>query len=347
MSIVAPFSGVAPGAGPGPTSARASRASRLADPALAAALGQFVSRSRVAPADVDDVVQSALTEALAAPSGPEDAAEIRRWVFGIARHKVADWFRARRREVPLEDDAPQGDAVAVPGAGVQAAPEVTAEANKLLSWAERELPAGPENARTLQWLLREGQGETLESIAAEESVEAPRVRQRVSRLRKHYRARWAIRLAALATVVVAAIVLAMTLRKKRDEVAPRIHPTLGPSTAPSIQPLRPFELLPMPLPPSRPATAAPRSSAPVTVESSEPPVETATPPEPSAPEPSAAPEASAAAPVASAPDPAEAKAPPAAKPAATGPTKRVPRVTRPAGTSDSIGSWGASHSTTK
>ena len=38
-------------------------------------------------------------------------------------------------------------------------------------------------------MLREGEGEKLETIAAEANVPAPRVRQRVSRLRRYYKAR--------------------------------------------------------------------------------------------------------------------------------------------------------------
>jgi RNA polymerase sigma factor (sigma-70 family) len=204
-------------------------------------------------ADVGDVVQATLTEALAADSAPDDEEEIRRWVFGIARHKVIDWYRSRRREVPLDVEAPEEAAAGAPRVGVPA-PEATADAANvasLLRWAERELPEGPENARTLQWLLREGEGETLEAIAAEEAVEPPRVRQRVSRLRRHFRARWALQAAALAALVAIAIILAVALRKKTEQVAPRIDPTLQPQLGPLPVPL------PDAVPESRPAASAP------------------------------------------------------------------------------------------
>ncbi|HEX2670822.1 MAG TPA: hypothetical protein VHM25_08120, partial [Polyangiaceae bacterium] len=49
----------------------------------------------------------------------------------------------------------------------------------------------PDQAQaTLHWLLREGDGETLDEIAREVELPAPRVRQRVSRLRRHLHARW-------------------------------------------------------------------------------------------------------------------------------------------------------------
>jgi DNA-directed RNA polymerase specialized sigma24 family protein len=259
MSIAAPLSHRAVTAGPSVTrpAAASSRKARLAEPALTASLSHFVGGSRVPAADVDDIVQAALTEALAAETAPEDAEEIRRWVFGIARHKVADWYRARRREVPLELESLGEPPVRPPlpaDAGADAAADVAADANDLLRWAERELPDGPENARTLQWLLREGQGESLEAIAAEESLEPPRVRQRVSRLRRHFRARWALQAAALAALVAVAIVLAMALRKKSEPIAPRTDPTIEPT------PLAPLPV-PLPaLPESRPAAS---SAAPI------------------------------------------------------------------------------------
>lgn len=64
-------------------------------------LADFVRR-RVPSADVDDVVQTVLVEALAAPGRPTDASELRRWVLGIARHKVVDFHRRATREPPME-----------------------------------------------------------------------------------------------------------------------------------------------------------------------------------------------------------------------------------------------------
>ncbi len=106
------------------------RVTRLADPALIASLSHFV-RSRVPASEVDDIVQSALTEALAAERAPEDADEVAAWVHGIARHKVVDWFRRSRREAP--EDPSVTEAVAA----VEAAPE---SARDLLRWAQDELP---------------------------------------------------------------------------------------------------------------------------------------------------------------------------------------------------------------
>jgi RNA polymerase sigma factor (sigma-70 family) len=208
------------------------RLARLANPSLRASLSAFV-RARVPGSEVDDIVQSALAEALAADRAPDDDDEVVAWVHGIARHKVVDWFRRARREAPQDPQVTD----------IVSADSAPQSARDLLRWATRELPTGDENARTFEWMLREGAGEKLEQIAADAQLPAPRVRQRVSRLRKHYRARWAATLAAL---VLVALAVGLALRKKpKEEIAPLPGPV-----APSAP------LLPPPVPQATPQERA-------------------------------------------------------------------------------------------
>ncbi|WP_437872846.1 RNA polymerase sigma factor [Sorangium sp. So ce363] len=190
----------------------------LAEPGLRRALEDFVRR-RVPSGEVDDVVQTVLCDALASPGRPADPTELRRWLLGIARHKVADHHRRSAREAATElPDLPVGP------------PPV--EARELARWAEEQASASRDARQTLSWMAREGEGEKLESIAAEEQVPAARVRQRVSRMRRWMRERWMAELAAVAALAILAILVARLLRSTSD--APVIAPL--PEPQPSAPP---------------------------------------------------------------------------------------------------------------
>nr|AYM54106.1 hypothetical protein [Chondromyces catenulatus] len=193
----------------------------LADPALHRALLDFVRR-RVPHAEADDIVQVVLCEALTAKALPEDATELRKYLLGIAKHKVVDALRRAVREEVC--DPPE----------LTVAPAPVEEAS-LLRWAERQAPATEEAKRTLAWMAREGEGEKLESIAADEKVPAARVRQRVSRMRRWMKERWLAELAAVAALAVLAFVLYRVLsRAPQPEV---IRPDDVPAPAPLEPPL--------------------------------------------------------------------------------------------------------------
>ncbi len=171
---------------------RENTGARLAEPALRRAVEAAVKR-RVPGDDAEDIVQAALADILSAACVPEDAEEFRRFVFAVTRNKVFDHFRRRAREVP-EDDALE-----------PVASEAPLAARDILRWAEQKLPDS-EAQHTFEWMLREGDGEKLEQIARDANLPAPRVRKRVSRLRRYLRERWAaeLLLSALGLVVLAA-----------------------------------------------------------------------------------------------------------------------------------------------
>ncbi len=194
----------------------------LADPALRQSLQDFVRR-RVPPSDVDDVVQTVLVDALAAEGRPREAEELRKWLLGIARHKVADCHRRAHREPPAE--LPEVEATPAP-----------IEARELVRWAEEQAGSTRDAKQTLDWMAREGEGEKLESIAASEQVPAARVRQRVSRMRRWMKERWLAELGAAAMLATLALVAWWLLRKPE---APEARPDkpLPSSTAPGPTPL--------------------------------------------------------------------------------------------------------------
>lgn len=178
-------------------------------------LSDFVKR-RVPGADAEDVIQTVLCEALASPRLPSDREELRRFLIGVARNKVADHFRKSSRETI--DEVPELEA-----------PPPPLEARGLVEWAERQAPGDAEAARTLDWMAREGEGEKLESIAEDEQLPATRVRQRVSRMRRWMKERW---LAELALVAAVGLVVFVVWRigagpePEAHRLAPMPQPTL-------------------------------------------------------------------------------------------------------------------------
>ncbi|HEY2517835.1 MAG TPA: sigma-70 family RNA polymerase sigma factor [Polyangiaceae bacterium] len=167
-------------------------------------------RRQVPEREVEDIVQATLAEALS-PAAPLDEESLRRWLVGVAKNKIADLHRRGRRE-----------SFEVPEVAVEAPPHAERD---LVRWAESALPAdGGEQRQTLEWLLREGEGEKLESIAESEQIPAPRVRKRVSRLRAHLRAQWRKEVALLAALGIAAVLVWLAQREKtpvaKDEVRP-------------------------------------------------------------------------------------------------------------------------------
>lgn len=150
----------------------------VADPRTLARLRAIVRR-RVPDRDAEDVVQTVVADALAAGAKPETREAVQRWIAGIARHKVADYHRRGGREVPA---AATGEAEPTSPAPF--------EERELLALVQRELAADPDAARTLDWVVREHEGEELRGIAEAERLAPTAVRKRVSRLRKALRSRW-------------------------------------------------------------------------------------------------------------------------------------------------------------
>jgi len=202
---------------------------RVADPALRREVEAAVRR-RVRGDEAEDVVQATLADVLSATIVPEAPEEFRRFVFGVARNKVFDHFRRQKRESEgLSDDQ-------------ALAPEPPLSARDILRWAEGELPDS-ESQSTLEWMLREGDGEKLEHIARDAKLPATRVRKRVSRLRKFLRERWAAELTLVGLLLLLGglgVLWWLAHDRRPDDFVKR-------------EPLRPVPSAPRSLSPSRPA----------------------------------------------------------------------------------------------
>lgn len=181
-------------------------------------LTDFVRR-KVPAADVDDVVQMVLLDALASTTAPEGDEALQKWLMGVARHKIADFHRKGSREKPAE----------LPDLPTVPAP---VEEHELVRWAEREAgKSSKDGARTLAWMAREGEGDKLEHIAAEEKLPAATVRQRVSRMRRFMRERWLAEVAAVALLGLLAFVVYRALREE-PPIAEKDPPAPAPTAAP-------------------------------------------------------------------------------------------------------------------
>jgi RNA polymerase sigma factor (sigma-70 family) len=200
----------------------------LSDPARIRAITQAIG-AKVPTSDVEDVVQSTLADALTAAEPPHEEAAFDRWLFGIARHKVADHYRRHRHQEVVDSDT------VATTAHLEATPET---ARDLLRWVDQELPKQPETTRTLEWMMREASGDRLETIAKEHELSAPAVRQRISRLRRYLRERWALELtAALGLLVVVTGLFAYRQRHIQPPIGPEIV-GVAPSAAESARRLR-------------------------------------------------------------------------------------------------------------
>ena len=76
---------------------------------LTATLRPFVAR-RVAPADVDDVLQDALLRVHRGVAGVRDDERLGPWMYRVARSAVADHRRARARHPVAREDPPDAPA---------------------------------------------------------------------------------------------------------------------------------------------------------------------------------------------------------------------------------------------
>jgi DNA-directed RNA polymerase specialized sigma24 family protein len=181
-------------------------------------------KRRVAERDVEDIVQTVLVEALASERTPDNETELKRWLIGVARHKIADLHRRGGREQPSE----------LPD--IEAAPPPIEE-RQLAQWAEDQAKSTREGEATLRWMAREGEGDKLEHIAEEERVPAARVRQRVSRMRRFMKERWLAELAAVAALGIAILLIwRFVLQPKPVEIA---DPT--PEPIPTVKEPTPIE----------------------------------------------------------------------------------------------------------
>jgi DNA-directed RNA polymerase specialized sigma24 family protein len=167
------------------------------DPAFRQTLVRY-ARRRVPAAEVEDVVQEALCDALQS-SAPSSRPEMLRWSLTILRRRIVDSYRARTRAAHEPDDS-----AAALAAGAHH-PEPGIEARDCLLRLDFTHEA-------MDLILAESAGDSLELVARNNGITPEAARQRVSRHRRYLR-----------TWLAAAAMLSLLAAFAWDS-APDIHP---------------------------------------------------------------------------------------------------------------------------
>jgi RNA polymerase sigma-70 factor, ECF subfamily len=137
-------------------------------PRLRAFLRQIVGSSEAA----EDLTQEIFTHLWSHPEGFDPArGSVRAYLFGIGRHRAAEWWRRSKPQSPLTDDR---CAASDP------------EGESLISDALRRLP---EEQRTLLW-LREVEGQSYAELAVIFDIPVGTVRSRLFMARQGLREIW-------------------------------------------------------------------------------------------------------------------------------------------------------------
>lgn len=158
---------------------------------------------------------------------PNDREELRKWLTVIARRKVAAFYQRASREQLGE--LPEIEAHPAP-----------LEALSLMRWAERQAAESDAEHvdQTLEWMARESDGEKLEAIAQEAELPSARVRQRVFRLRRFMKARWALEIAA---ALLATAIVGWWIWGRRAETTAKQTPSPKPSVSIALPEVSPKE----------------------------------------------------------------------------------------------------------
>jgi RNA polymerase sigma-70 factor, ECF subfamily len=188
----------------------------LTNPALRSQLLAY-ARRRVGAADqAEDLVQEALTQAIAQPppaSVMESESGLIRWLTVMVRNKAIDQSRRERFRSDVTAEEQSAD------------PLATLEARDALRHLESSERHETRDEQPLRWVLREAEGEALSEIAEAEELPAPVVRQRISRFRSRLRA----------TLLIAATFAVLAfLRRHYQEKPIAADPSMA-EPAPSLQ----------------------------------------------------------------------------------------------------------------
>jgi RNA polymerase sigma factor (sigma-70 family) len=134
-------------------------------------LAGFIRRRVPEPADVDDILQDVFHELVEAARLVQPIEHLGGWLFGVARHRIADLFRRHRREALTP--APPGDAADDDGASLDdllpspdAGPEAAYARRLLLEAMDDALDELPAAQRDV-FIAHELEGRSFRELALE------------------------------------------------------------------------------------------------------------------------------------------------------------------------------------
>jgi RNA polymerase sigma factor (sigma-70 family) len=128
----------------------------------------FIRRRVPDPADAEDILQEVLYELVEATRLPQPLEQVGAWLFRVARNRVIDLFRRRRREPALvrepeaDDDAGIAELLPSPDGG----PEAAYARRLLLDELAEALDELPEAQRSV-FIAHELEGVSFKELAAQ------------------------------------------------------------------------------------------------------------------------------------------------------------------------------------
>ena len=168
----------------------------LSDRGELRALRAFLGR-KVRPQALDDLVQDVCAAALGSASAPADPTACRKWLHGLGRHKRADLLEQQStQQEQLDLRAEEERRRPAPGPRgepplEEAEPPAPLSVRQKLRWLDRQIKDGQLLPETLDWMVRQGEGEELKALGLAVGASPEAVRQRVFRGREALRRRWA------------------------------------------------------------------------------------------------------------------------------------------------------------
>lgn len=136
----------------------------------------FIRRRVSAADDADDILQDVFSELVEAVRLPAPIEHVGAWLFQVARHRIADWFRRRSVRGTETAPSPDGDAEGVDGPALEdllpspdGGPEAAYMRRVLLEELDDALAELPAAQRDI-FLAHELDGRSFKDLAAERGV---------------------------------------------------------------------------------------------------------------------------------------------------------------------------------